>query len=97
MLNFFSIKRCKLWFSERTAQMEIRGLLQAVGRVEQARLLEVVADELQAYRHAASGSLPCSPSFQATVGATGPAITSQCWNALWKSSAIMRRIFCACR
>jgi hypothetical protein len=46
MLNLFSIKRCKLWFSERTAQMEIRGLLQAVGRVEQARLLEVVADEL---------------------------------------------------
>ena len=33
----------------------------------------------------------------ATVGATGPAIRSHCWKALWKSSAIMRRIFCACR
>ena len=43
MLNLFSIKRCKLWFSERTAQMEIRGLLQAVG------LPELVTDSLADY------------------------------------------------
>ena len=38
-----------------------------------------------------------SPIFQATVGAAGPAMTSQSLKACWKSSAIMRRTFCACR
>ena len=34
---------------------------------------------------------------KATLGDTGPAIKSHCWKHRWKSSAIMRRSFCACR
>ena len=37
-------------------------------------------------------SFPAPPA-----GATGPAITSQLRKQAWKSSAIMRRSFCACR
>ena len=38
-----------------------------------------------------------APSAHATVGATGPAMRSQWRKQAWKSSAIMRRSFCACR
>ncbi|MNV92536.1 hypothetical protein D3C71_1871480 [compost metagenome] len=59
-----------------------------------ARLVESVK---MSARYICTGSAVFSPSFHATVGATGPMITSHWLKARWKSSAMMRRIFCACR
>ena len=48
-------------------------------------------------RYICTGSSDFSPIGKATVGAAGPAITSQALKASVKSRAMSRRTFCACR